>query len=65
MAINVLAVSVDGSDVTKLAGFWADVLDQPVNPGATTASRPSRSAMACDCCSTKSRKARSSRTAST
>jgi predicted enzyme related to lactoylglutathione lyase len=35
MAINVLAVSVDGSDIPKLAEFWADVLDQPVSPGAT------------------------------
>jgi predicted enzyme related to lactoylglutathione lyase len=35
MAISLLAISVDGSDITKLAQFWADVLDRPVNPGAT------------------------------
>jgi predicted enzyme related to lactoylglutathione lyase len=35
MAINVLAVSVDGSDITRLAEFWADVLGQAVSPGAT------------------------------
>jgi predicted enzyme related to lactoylglutathione lyase len=35
MAINVLAVSIDGSDITRLAEFWADVLDQPVSPAAT------------------------------
>src|ERR1700682_735005 len=35
MAIKVLAVSVDGSDITRLAEFWADVLGQPVSPGAT------------------------------
>jgi hypothetical protein len=34
MTISILAVSVDGSDITKLARFWADVLDQPVNPGS-------------------------------
>jgi predicted enzyme related to lactoylglutathione lyase len=35
VAIRVIAISVDGSDITKLAQFWSDVLDQPVNPGAT------------------------------
>ena len=35
MAINVVAVSVDGSDITRLAEFWADVLGQPVSPDAT------------------------------
>src|ERR1700686_388296 len=35
MAINVLAVSVDGADIGRLAEFWADVLGQPVDPGAT------------------------------
>ena len=35
MAINVLAVSVDGSDIIRLAEFWAEVLGQPVSPGAT------------------------------
>jgi predicted enzyme related to lactoylglutathione lyase len=35
MAIDVLAVSLDGSDITRLAEFWADVLGQPVSPGAT------------------------------
>src|ERR1700726_3680202 len=35
MATSLVAVSVDGSDITNLAQFWADVLDQPVNPGAT------------------------------
>jgi hypothetical protein len=38
MAISLIAVSVDGSDIRKLAQFWADVLDQPVNPGATDSS---------------------------
>ena len=31
MAITLLAISIDGSDVTSLAQFWADVLDQPVD----------------------------------
>jgi short-subunit dehydrogenase len=31
MAISLLAISIDGSDVTRLAQFWADVLDQPVD----------------------------------
>jgi hypothetical protein len=35
MTISLLAISVDGSDITRLAEFWAAVLDQPVNPGAT------------------------------
>ena len=35
MAISLIAISVDGSDITKLSMFWADVLDQPVTPGAT------------------------------
>jgi predicted enzyme related to lactoylglutathione lyase len=35
VAINVLAVSVDGSDIARLAKFWAEVLGQPVSPGAT------------------------------
>jgi predicted enzyme related to lactoylglutathione lyase len=35
MAINVVAVSLDGSDISRLAEFWADVLGQPVSPGAT------------------------------
>jgi hypothetical protein len=35
MATSLIAISVDGSDVTKLARFWAEVLDRPVNPGAT------------------------------
>jgi predicted enzyme related to lactoylglutathione lyase len=35
MAINVLAVSIDGSDIPRVAQFWADVLGQPVDPGAT------------------------------
>lgn len=30
-----MAISLDGSDITRLAQFWADVLDQPVHPGAT------------------------------
>jgi hypothetical protein len=38
VAIHLLAVSVDGSDITKLSTFWADVLDRPVNPGATDTS---------------------------
>ena len=35
MAINVVAVSVDGADITRLAEFWADVLGRPVSPGTT------------------------------
>ena len=35
MALSLIAISVDGSDITRLAEFWADVLDQPVTPGAT------------------------------
>ena len=60
MAIKVLAVSVDGADITRLAEFWAGALDQTVSPGATDGI----AAIAIRCCSTKSRKARSSRTAS-
>ena len=37
MAISIIAISVDGADVTKLSEFWSDVLDQPINPGATDA----------------------------
>jgi hypothetical protein len=35
MAISLLAISIDGSDIARLAQFWADVLNRPVNPGAT------------------------------
>jgi predicted enzyme related to lactoylglutathione lyase len=35
MAISLIAISIDGSDITRLSEFWADVLDKPVNPGAT------------------------------
>jgi hypothetical protein len=35
MPTSLLAVSVDGSDIARLAQFWSDVLDRPVNPGAT------------------------------
>ena len=35
MAINVVAVSIDGADITRLAEFWADVLGRPVSPGTT------------------------------
>jgi Glyoxalase-like domain len=38
MATSLLAISVDGSDIPRLAQFWADVLGQPVNPGATGSS---------------------------
>jgi hypothetical protein len=38
MAISLIAISLDGADITKLAGFWAEVLEQPVNPGATETS---------------------------
>jgi hypothetical protein len=38
MAITLVAISVDGSDVAKLAQFWSDVLDHPVNPGGTDVS---------------------------
>jgi predicted enzyme related to lactoylglutathione lyase len=35
MAISLIAISIDGADITRLAQFWADVLDQPVSPGAS------------------------------
>ncbi len=35
MATSLLAISVDGSDIARLAQFWAGVLDRPVSPGAT------------------------------
>jgi Glyoxalase-like domain len=35
VAISLLAVSIDGADIPKLSMFWADVLNQPVSPGAT------------------------------
>jgi predicted enzyme related to lactoylglutathione lyase len=35
MAISLVAVSIDGSDIDALARFWAAVLEQPVDPGAT------------------------------
>jgi hypothetical protein len=35
MAISVFALSFDGTDVERLSQFWAKVLDQPVEPGAT------------------------------
>jgi hypothetical protein len=38
MSISLVAISVDGSDITRLARFWADVLGQPVSPGATDSS---------------------------
>jgi catechol-2,3-dioxygenase len=38
VSISLVAVSVDGSDITRLARFWSDVLGQPVSPGATDSS---------------------------
>jgi hypothetical protein len=35
MGISLVAISVDGLDITRVSEFWADVLDQPVDPGAT------------------------------
>jgi Glyoxalase-like domain len=35
MAITLIAISVDGSDVSRLSEFWSDLLEQPVDPGAT------------------------------
>jgi predicted enzyme related to lactoylglutathione lyase len=35
MATSLLALSIDGSDIPRLSQFWAEVLNQPVNPGAT------------------------------
>jgi predicted enzyme related to lactoylglutathione lyase len=35
VAIALIAISIDGADIGRLAQFWADVLDQPVNPGRT------------------------------
>jgi predicted enzyme related to lactoylglutathione lyase len=37
MAINIVALSIDGSDIPRVAHFWADVLGQPLEPGATDA----------------------------
>ncbi|HEY4409684.1 MAG TPA: VOC family protein [Acidimicrobiia bacterium] len=38
MAISLIAISIDGADIGRLAQFWADVLGRPVNPGATDSS---------------------------
>jgi hypothetical protein len=38
VAITLIAISIDGADIGRLAQFWADVLDQPVNPGANDSS---------------------------
>jgi predicted enzyme related to lactoylglutathione lyase len=38
MATSLIAISVDGSDIAKLAQFWSEVLQQPVSPGATDSS---------------------------
>jgi hypothetical protein len=35
MSTTVIGLSVDTADSAKLAGFWADLLGLPVNPGAT------------------------------
>ena len=35
MAISLRAISFDGNDVSRLSQFWAEVLDEPVNSGAT------------------------------
>jgi hypothetical protein len=35
VAIPLIAVSIDGADIGRLAQFWAEVLDQSINPGAT------------------------------
>jgi predicted enzyme related to lactoylglutathione lyase len=35
VTISLIAISIDGSDINRLAQFWSDLLDQPVNPGAT------------------------------
>jgi uncharacterized protein (DUF427 family) len=37
VAIGLIAISIDGADIGRLAQFWADVLDQPVNPAPPTA----------------------------
>jgi len=37
MTASQLAISVDGSDIARLAQFWADVLDRPAcssSPGS-------------------------------
>jgi hypothetical protein len=64
MAITI-AVSIDGADIGRLAQFWAEVLDQPVNPGATNNFAAITTRDGLRLCSTKSQKAKSSRTAST
>jgi hypothetical protein len=38
MTITLIAVSIDGADIGRLARFWAEVLNQPVSPGATDSS---------------------------
>jgi predicted enzyme related to lactoylglutathione lyase len=38
MAMSLLAISVDGSDIARLAEFWAEALDRPVRPGTTASS---------------------------
>ena len=38
MTMSVVGLSIDSADPIALAGFWAEVLGRPVNPGATTES---------------------------
>jgi predicted enzyme related to lactoylglutathione lyase len=35
MAVRFFSVSLDCADAGKLASFWSEVLDRPVDPGAT------------------------------
>jgi predicted enzyme related to lactoylglutathione lyase len=37
MAIEVLALTIDCADASRLAQFWAEALGRTVNPGATAA----------------------------
>ena len=35
MSVNLYAVVLDSTDAARLAAFWADVLERPVDDGAT------------------------------
>jgi hypothetical protein len=53
MPMGLLAISVDGTDIARLARFLGRVLDRPANPGATLP--PSIPPAASGSCSTRSR----------
>jgi predicted enzyme related to lactoylglutathione lyase len=35
MTTSVISLSIDAADAAALATFWSEVLDRPINPGAT------------------------------